>query len=148
MRALIEQLFPHLHDTTYEVTSPRDQRYNCVAWAAGDTRRWWWPGEVPFSFWPAEVEREESVANFIAAFASLGYEVVATGSHDPSYEKVAIFASGEGVPTHMARQLPNGSWTSKLGALEDIVHIDVAGVSGADYGRVVAFLQRRRSSSD
>jgi len=146
MRELIEQLFLRLRDTTFEITSPRDQRYNCVAWAAGDTRRWWWPGEVPFSFWPADMEREESVANFITAFATLGYEVGATGAHDPDYEKVAIFASSEGVPTHMARQLPDGSWTSKLGALEDIAHVDVAGVPETDYGRVVVFLQRRKSS--
>lgn len=146
MRELIEQLFPRLHDTTFEITSQRDRRYNCVAWAAGDTRRWWWPGEVPFSFWPADVEGEESVANFVTAFATLGYEVVASGDHDPSYEKVAIFASAEGLPTHMARQLSDGSWTSKLGALEDIAHVDVMGVSGTDYGHVVAFLQRRQSA--
>jgi hypothetical protein len=41
----------------------------------------------------------------------------------------------------------NGSWTSKLGTLEDIAHFDVAGVSETDYGRVVAFLQRRKPSS-
>jgi hypothetical protein len=147
MRELIEQLFPGLRGTDFESTSPRDTRYNCVAWAANDSRRWWWPGESPFSFWPAGVDREESVAKFVEAFATLGYQVSASGEHEPNIEKVAIFASGEGVPTHMARQLPNGAWTSKLGRLEDISHIEVSGIAGDDYGDVVAFLERPRSSS-
>jgi hypothetical protein len=147
MRELIEQLFPRLRGANFEITSPRDGRYNCVAWAANDTRRWWWPGETPFSFWPAGVEREESIPRFIEAFAILGYRVCASGEHEPNIEKVAIFASGEGVPTHMARQLPEGAWTSKLGGLEDISHIEVNGVAGDDYGVVVVFLERPMSSS-
>jgi len=147
MRDLLEQLFPRLRTTAFEITSPEDSRYNCIAWAAGDTRRWWWPGEAPFSFWPSGIEREESVGNFVAAFATLGYEPTKSGEHDRDYEKVAIFASSEGIPTHMARQLPNGSWTSKLGGLEDITHIVLAGVAGTDYGHVVAFLQRRKPLS-
>src|SRR5215212_5342604 len=126
MRELIEQLFPRLREGDFEITSPRDRRYNCVAWAANDTRRWWWPGELPFSFWPAGVAREESVARFIDAFATLGYKVSPSGEHEPSVEKVAIFASSDGAPTHMARQLPDGAWTSKLGGLEDISHIEVS----------------------
>jgi hypothetical protein len=146
MRELVEQLFPRLRTTTFEITSPRDGHYNCVAWAAGDTRRWWWPSESLFSFWPTD-QREESVASFVATFATLGYQSAESGDHDPDYEKVAIFVSSEGVPTHMARQLPNGSWTGKLGGLEDIVHVEVTALTGADYGHVVAFLQRRRVSS-
>jgi hypothetical protein len=148
MREVIEQLFPGLRRSSFEITSPRDARYNCIAWAAGDTRRWWWPGEAPFSFWPAGVEREESVANFVTAFGTLGYEVGGSPDYAEEYEKVAIFASSDGVPTHMARQLPNGAWTSKLGGLEDIAHADVAGVGGIDYGEVVVVLQRPRASSD
>jgi hypothetical protein len=145
MRELLEQLFPRLRTTTFEITSPRDGRYNCIAWAAGETHRWWWPGEALFSFWPAGVDREESLASFVAAFATLGYEVAESGDHDPDYEKIAIFASNDGVPTHMVRQLLNGSWTSKLGGLEDIAHIDVSGVAGTEYGDVVAVLQRHRT---
>jgi len=148
MNERIQQLFPRLETTRFDMTSLADTRYNCVAWAAGDSRRWWWPGEVPFSYWPAGVHREESVGRFIEAFATMGYELTALGDHDPKYEKVAIFASADGLPTHMARQLADGSWTSKLGALEDIAHVDVSGVGGTDYGEVVAYLQRRRASSD
>lgn len=56
MREWIEQLFPGLQGTSFEITSPRDRRYNCVAWAANDTRRWWWPGEAPVSSSDPEVQ--------------------------------------------------------------------------------------------
>ena len=144
MRERLQQLFPGLRTTSFDVTSPRDVRYNCIAWAAGDTRRWWWPGETPFSYWPNGLAREESVTSFVEAFATLGYELATSGEQDPAYEKLVIFASSDGIPTHMARQLPDGSWTSKLGALEDIAHAELEGVAGSDYGQAVAFLQRRR----
>ena len=70
---LLERLFPSLKEAGFDVTSPRDPGYNCVAWAAGDVTRWWWPAESPFAHWPAGVEREESLTSFIEAFATLGY---------------------------------------------------------------------------
>jgi hypothetical protein len=114
---LLERLFPALKEAGFEVTSPRDTGYNCVAWAAGDTTRWWWPAEFPFAYWPAGVERKETLTSFIHAFATLGYEYASSGEHESEFEKVAIFASRDGVPTHVARQLGDGSWTSKLGGL-------------------------------
>ncbi len=143
MRERIQELFPLL-ESNFEITSPSDGRYNCVAWAAVDVRRWWWPREAPFSYWPSGCRRDESIAAFIDAFSTLGYELAASGDPEIDFEKVAIFASNEGVPTHMARQLANGTWTSKLGSLEDIEHSDLNGVSGMEYGRIVTFLRRKR----
>lgn len=142
MRDVLRQLFPRLADDAFAITSPTDVRYNCVAWAAGDVKRWWWPSEPPFAYWPSGVPREESLAGFIAAFASLGYAVATSGEHERTFEKIAIFASTDGVPTHVARQLANGAWTSKLGGLEDISHVDVGGVAGSDYGEVATFMRR------
>ena len=98
-------------------------------------------------YWPPKVKREESISSFINAFGTLGYELADSSVHEEGIEKVAIFASTDGVPTHVARQLADGSWTSKLGRLEDIAHIDVNGVGGSDYGEVAAFLRRRRTTS-
>jgi hypothetical protein len=142
-----QQLFPRLREGEFEITSPKDVRYNCVAWAAGDMRRWWWPEEPPFSCWRPMAMREELVSTFIDAVGTLGYELAYSGGHEPGFEKVAIFASTDRVPTHMARQLADGSWTSKLGRLEDIAHVDVNGVGGTEYGEVAAFLRRPRSAS-
>ena len=41
----------------------------------------------------------------------------------------------------MARQLPSGLWTSKLGESEDIEH-QVEGLEGSSYGNVLVYLCR------
>lgn len=139
----LEALFPGLQTSPFQLTSPASRDYNCVAWAAGDTARWWWPDPDPdndAAFWPSNAPREESVAAFAAAFATLGYVPCSGEELEPGFEKVALFASGTS-PTHAARQLPNGRWTSKLGTREDIEH-DLYAVSGEVYGAVAMVLKR------
>ena len=41
---------------------------------------------------------------------------------ETDFDKIAVFANDQGIPTHAARQLPSGRWSSKLGELEDIEH--------------------------
>ena len=144
MRADLTRIFPRLESAPYEVTSPEDIKYNCVAWAAGPAqiRRRWWPAPSPFYYWPVE-PREETVAGFVRAFGRLGYSVCDTGDLEPGFERLAIYADETGAPTHMARQLPTGHWTSKLGELEDIQHLTLDQLSGSDYGRFVQFLKRK-----
>jgi hypothetical protein len=121
----LEQLFPGLCSTPYLMISPRTNQYNCIAWAAGDAVNWWWPtngpGDTP-RFWPAGVPREETLAAFVAAFATIQFAPSESAVLEPGFEKVALFANTSGVPTHAARQLPSGLWTSKLGEWEDIEH--------------------------
>jgi hypothetical protein len=139
----IEALFPGLRTSPFRVTSPASRDYNCVAWAAGDTARWWWPdpdADDDASFWPPGVPREETVDAFVAAFATLGYAPCSGEDLEPGFSKVALFAEG-GVPMHAARQLPGGRWTSKLGNREDVEH-DLNAVSGEAYGTVVMVLKR------
>jgi hypothetical protein len=136
----LEELFPRLRDSEYQVTRPEDIVYNCIAWAAGDTERWWWPDES--SYWPEDAPREETVAAFASAFERLGFESCDHATLEEGLEKVAIYASPDGVPTHVARQLANGSWSSNLGRLQDIQH-RLEDLVGDDYGDVVRFLKRR-----
>jgi hypothetical protein len=131
---------PRLTGDNYRITSAASWEYNCVAWAAGVTDAWWWP--VPGRFWPAGVPREESLAAFVAAFATLGYEPCSGADPEAGLEKVALYALGE-APTHAARQLPGGSWTSKLGPSIDIEHATPEVVGGGTYGEVVALLSRK-----
>jgi hypothetical protein len=138
--AVHEALFPDLVSTGYQVTSPPDPVYNCIAWAAGRTTEWWWPDRGRFEYWPPGAARDETVAAFVAAFATLGYVCCADGALEPGWEKVAIYATVAG-PTHMARQLPNGRWTSKLGPDDDIEH-SLEGLVSPVYGAVVPFLRR------
>ncbi len=145
MRADLARIFPQLESAPYQIKSPEDVKYNCVAWAASpaEVRRRWRPAPSPFYYWPVE-PREETVAGFIRAFGRLGYAVCDTSDLEPGYERLAIYADDANTPTHMARQLPSGRWTSKLGELEDIQHSTLDQLSGSDYGRVVQILKRKR----
>jgi hypothetical protein len=136
------RLFPHLRPETFSVTSVPDRAYNCVAWAAGVTDDWWWPVDKERrSFWPPGVARLETLEAFCAAFATLGYAPCPAEEHEAGFEKVALFADAEGIPTHAARQLVNGRWTSKLGRAEDIEHA-LHDLEGDIYGSVVLILRR------
>jgi len=57
-----------------------------------------------------------------------------------AFEKVAIYAL-DGEPTHAARQLSDGTWTSKLGKDIDITHT-LRALEGSTYGQVAAYLKR------
>lgn len=135
--------FPRLSRDNYAVTSPATDRYNCVAWAAGYSDRWWWP--AGFNYWPASSPRDVSLEAFQAAFVSLGYASCADGVFTEGFEKIAIFAKridSRLVPTHVARQLSDGSWTSKLGPDRDIVHQELEDLVSDVYGMPVAFMRR------
>jgi hypothetical protein len=57
-----------------------------------------------------------------------------------------IYVDSSGTPTHMARQLSNGNWTSKLGDAEDIEHAQLEQLEGDIYGVAYQFLRRKISS--
>lgn len=139
----IESVFPGLGKSAYRVTSPPTRDYNCIAWTAADTARWWWPDADPdddAQYWPAGVPSEEAVEAFVAAFATIGYVPCAGEELEGGFERIALFAI-TGVPTHAARQLPTGRWTSKLGLREDIEHA-LRDLEGEAYGTVVLIMKR------
>jgi hypothetical protein len=146
MIPIIETLFPRLQSSGYRVTSPPDDVYNCIAWAVGVTGAWWWPGDPERTYWPADVPREPTLARIRLLFATLGYEECVGTEHEAGFEKVAIFSSPVAKPTHVARQLASGRWTSKLGESEDIEH-ELRDLEGEVYGLVVLVMRRALPSS-
>jgi hypothetical protein len=154
----LERCFPKLAAAGYDKTSdatgypPTPGAYNCIAWAADDPRKkyFWWPD--PDSYWPFWIKREESVSCFVKTFRWLGYRLCDSSCQEPSYDKIVLYAIHRSrqptpvptrlehfhdwEPTHMARQLPDGSWTSKLGGSEDITHftLDALECYGPRYG--------------
>lgn len=142
MNHRIEDLFPNLRPAEYEITSPPSNEYNCIAWAAGHSDAWWEPDPANLYYWPPGQPRRLELDTYVRAFAALGYAHCHTGDLEPGVEKVALYADAMGTPTHAARQLRNGRWTSKLGQLEDIEHETLDCVSGPDYGAVAIFLRR------
>jgi hypothetical protein len=137
------EALPNLTLENYRITSPVSWEYNCIAWAVGINNAWWWP--APGRFWPLDVPREETLEAFIAAFGSQGFAPCLTADAEVGLEKVALYAVGS-TPTHAARQLSDGWWTSKLGPNFDIEHADLDPVTGGVYGNLVAFLSRARPS--
>src|SRR5260221_5602808 len=130
----LEVHFENLKGTNYAITSPFEPTYNCIAFAAGQTHTWWWP--IGPYYWPPPVTRAEPLQSFILAFRIIGYFECADGSLESDFEKVAIYVGSDGAPTHMARQLPSGQWTSKCGKSEDIVHETLDALTGTLYGAV------------
>jgi hypothetical protein len=137
---IIEDLFPALRGRVWSITSPSDEKYNCIAWAAGDWTQPWWPDAEGAFFWPAGVARAATLDACRDAFITLGYAVCDDDHLEPGFEKVALFAL-VGAPKHAARQLPSGRWTSKLGKGEDIEHA-LHDLTGMVYGSVVVVMKR------
>lgn len=103
-----------------------------------------WPGTSQ-AYWPFETD-EVTVPIFVRAFETLDYTVCADGSLEDGFEKVAIYAWPSGEPRHAARQLRDGTWTSKMGIgyWPDIRHNSLDVVSGLSYGAPVKHLRRVR----
>lgn len=103
----LEDIFPGLRGQAYQIKSPKDDSYNCIAFAAGDVQAWWWPDAAGEDSWPAGATRTETVEAFRDAFTTLGYSVCDDEQIEVDYEKIALFALA-GAPKHVARQLPSG----------------------------------------
>jgi hypothetical protein len=139
--SVMQQQFPLLTMTNFRITSPADQGYNCIAWAADDPSRWWWPDPLGQCYWPPEARREVTLEAFLQAYQLHGYADRSDPQLEPTRQKVAIYTSAAGVPTHAARQLPDGWWASKLGPQIDIEH-ELGALDGPAYGRVAVILAR------
>jgi hypothetical protein len=141
----IERHFPRLVDEEWRITSESDPGYNCIAFAAFDTHQFWDPGMVglPGYYWPPQAPREHSLKAWVKAFETHDFQISESGDLEPETEKIAIYVDQNGNPTHVARQLPDGKWTSKLGKAEDIEHNSAQGLDSDLYGKAAVFMMRR-----
>ena len=64
-------VFPRLDARNHRITSREDPGYNCVAWAARDSTRWW---DHLYGYWPDGVARDSSVEAYMELFRELGFE--------------------------------------------------------------------------
>jgi hypothetical protein len=140
IKQAVQAGFPNLKAAKFKVTSCPDTKYNCIAWAAGDTKNFWWPTG---GYWPDGVPRELTLDAFTRAFATQGYTPCDDVRYEEGFEKIAIYAE-DGKPTHAARQIGPQKWTSKLGRFADISH-PLTGVEGTEYGRKVIVMRRPKS---
>jgi hypothetical protein len=128
--------FPKLTlDPNDPISQPDD--YNCIAYAAGDTTKWWDNVRKPI------MVQEWSIDGLKRAFAPLGYKPCADAKLEEGFEKVVFYIKqATGKPTHGARQLPDGRWTSKCGGAEDIIHQTPECLSGDLYGLPFQYMKR------
>ena len=138
-----DDLFPNLANTQYEITSPSSSSTNCIAYAIGRQGNMW-PEQVNGYSWPTEISDEETIDAFIQLFERENYVQCSDGNFEEGFEKIALYTDSRNIPTHAAKQLANGLWTSKLGKLEDIEH-EISGIEGdrpCDYGNANLFMKR------
>lgn len=137
-------IFPDLARDGYRETSPATWDYNCIAWAASRTDQWWEPDPDLYWYWPPGVARQYTLQAYGDTDAALGYEPCNTGDFEIAFEKIVLFIDASGIPTHAARQLENGKWTSKLGGDVDIEHATPDALNGQYYGAPVLSMRRPR----
>jgi hypothetical protein len=138
-----EQHFPNLGD--WQETSPATETYNCFAFAAGENSRNWDPFPPGMYYWPPNVPRSYNTDAYVQAYRTIGYEPCTDGSLEPQHQKIVMYTNEYGGVEHVARQLPDGKWTSKLGVEEDIVHETPQSLS-VGYGQPTHFMRRATST--
>lgn len=136
-------------DSHFEITSPKDDGYNCIAWAMGFNDRWvdhiidqlskkkWWPNGV---------KRGKSPLNLVEAFKAVGFEPCDDDNTEEGYDKVALYMDKyTGRWTHAAKVLSPEEYHSKIGPLFDIKHRSGDVFENSSYGTVFQFMKRKVS---
>lgn len=146
------ECFPRISIDNTVITSSDNPIYNCIAWAAiGDPSwqtfpaNWWWPiSNGNYTVWPEGCPQSLEIESFCKMFEIIGFTSSEDGSFEAGLEKIAIYIDKDNKPTHAARQLSDGKWTSKLGQSFDIVHDTPHVLTGPTYGDPVIYMQRPR----
>jgi hypothetical protein len=121
----------------YKIIGPATKKYNCIAWSLGITSRKEWPGY--------------RLQDFDQLYGQHGFHRISKLDYrkQDGVEKVVLFGKkGEqGIRcTHAARQMSDGNWTNKLGALPLIKVPSPDLLAGPAYGSPVAVYVRKKSN--
>ena len=111
--------FPNLYGEGFEFIDQPSERYNCIAFTAEDTSKWWWPDGI--NYWPPWATLDIKMEGLMEALAGLGYEQCDDSNPDDGYQKVALYEV-QGEFQHAAIQTPTGRWRSKMGRGPVIEH--------------------------
>lgn len=156
---LLHGMFPNLAAGDGRIASKVEASQNCLAFVIGEKKRPWWPGSwtangygapgtsAPPNYWPDDLPSDETVQNIEMALERFGFAVCNADDHpDPAtVERVVIYATSAGTPSHVAIELPDGQWASKLGDFHDIHHRTTENLEGNVYGGVVVTMCRPRA---
>src|SRR5690242_5101898 len=114
---------PRLRDSEHRITSPPNDEYNCVGWVRRSYDAYVAPGLI----WPRDLIPEPRVGEpdldaFVSLFEIWGYERCAGPEQEEGFLKIAVYAR-DGWFHHVAKQLPSGAWSSKVGEAHDVRHV-------------------------
>lgn len=128
--------FPNLNTNNFTFESLRDEDYNCVAWIHEIQDEWIQFKDVHGSY-------DISINRYIEYFKEFGYKISENKNLEKGVVKIAIYCDSRANEfKHVARQLPNGKWASKLGDWEDIIHENPDVLFGKLYGNDLIIMQK------
>lgn len=136
---VLTRAFPNLASEGFDIVDEPSPRYNCIAYAAGDTSKWWWPDGI--NYWPPWATLTNRIESLQEAFAGIDFERCSDADTENGYQKVALYEA-QGAMKHAAIQMPNGRWHSKMGKGPVIEHRNPESLSGGVYGEPTVFMRR------
>ena len=86
--AELESHLPGLAGTRYAITSDPSELYNCIAWVAGESHRWWSPLAEDGEYWPLEYQPEATIEVVQSGLATAGFERCPDGALAVGVEKI------------------------------------------------------------
>jgi hypothetical protein len=110
----------------------------------GQEDKRWDPLPPGVYYWPDNITRSYELESSIRAYGTEEFRNCANGALVEGVEKIAFYLNPYGFVEHVARQLPDGRWTSKIGDHEDITHASIDALSGDEYGQARHFMERER----
>jgi hypothetical protein len=141
--------FPALGQHNHRVTSIHNDTYNCVAWVRQEMNEWWEPGFC----WPDDLvvsDDEGDLDAYIELFGRWGYDRCPDCEYEPGYLKISLYAQ-DGEFFHVAKQLRDGTWSSKAGSLHDLKHCNLAALEGSwalQFASPTVFMRRADDDDD
>ena len=109
---LLTAAFPKLASEGFEIVEQPSEQYNCIAYAAGDTRQWWDHNQR--HYWPAYATRSNDIESLKELFAGIGFQQCHDSGTETGYEKVALYEE-QGAWKHAAVQTPSGALAQQSG---------------------------------
>lgn len=155
-RAHIEHWFPNaVAQKALEITSPKDLCYNCVAWSLGIDSHWVEPylsngiKVEPWAVWPNTDDVGHDIDTYVKMYRGEGFVKAARGNLEAGFDKIVIYWNETSKTfNHVARQMEDGQWWSKLGRASDVQHAkpNTLGPAGSpgDYGEVWGYMKRAK----